>query len=200
MKTVLQINTSLFSKDGQSSQLAQAFVQALKLRHPEDRFIVRDLARDPVPHLTANTVMAFGTPADKRSAAQQLAVAQSDALIAELKAADVVVLGLPMYNFGIPSTLKAYFDHVARAGVTFRYTANGPVGLVGRKKVYVLAARGGFHKDTPRDLQVTFVKTFLGFLGIDDVEVIYAEGLAVGAEQQRAGLAAANACIEKLAA
>lgn len=126
MRTLLQINTSLFSGEGQSSRLAAAFVDAWRARHPEDRVVTRDLAAAPVPHLDAETYRAFGTPAAARTPAQRTAVALSDALIAELRAANTLVLGLPMYNFSVPSTLKAYFDHVARAGETFCYTANGP--------------------------------------------------------------------------
>ena len=200
MKTVLQINTSLFAEDGQSSRLASALIQAWRLRHPEDRIVVRDLARDPVPHLTAERFLAFTTPAAQRTPAQQEAAALSDGLIAELRAADVIVLGLPMYNFGIPSTLKAYFDHIARAGVTFRYTAEGPQGLLGDKKVYILAARGGQYQGTALDTQSAYVRDFLNFLGLRDVEFIYAEGLARGDEHKARSLVGAGQSIEKLAA
>ncbi len=193
MRTVLQINTSLFAGEGQSSRLASALIQGWRLRHPEDRIVLRDLAGDPVPHLTT-------TPAAERSPGQQAIAAFSDALIAELRSADVVVLGLPMYNFGVPSTLKAYFDHIARAGVSFRYTANGPEGLLGAKKVYVLAARGGRYAGTPLDTQSTYVRDFFSFLGMKDVEFIYAEGLAMSEEQKTSSLGTANQSIEKLAA
>lgn len=200
MRTVLQINTSLFSAEGQSSRLATDFVDAWRARHPEDRFILRDLAADPVPHLDAARFRAFTTPETDRSLAQQSAVARSDALIAELESADVVVLGLPMYNFGVPSTLKAYFDHIARAGVTFRYTADGPQGLLAGKQVYVLAARGGQYVGTPLDTQSDYVRHFLGFLGIRHVEFIYAEGLAMGEQFRGAALVDAHERIEQLAA
>ena len=120
-------------------------------------------------------------------------------MIDELKRADVIVLGLPMYNFGVPSTLKAYFDHVARAGVTFRYTETGPVGLLTGKKVYVFAARGGLYAGTPRDTQTQYVRDFLAFLGMDDVEFIYAEGLAVSEANKQQGIAGAHAQIDRLA-
>jgi len=126
--------------------------------------------------------------------------AYSDRLIDELRAADVVVLGLPMYNFGVPSSLKAYFDHVARAGVTFRYTAQGPQGLLTGKKGYVLATRGGFYRGTSRDSQSSYVRDFFAFLGIDDVEFIYAEGLAVSPDKRDTALDAANSSIAQLAA
>jgi FMN-dependent NADH-azoreductase len=200
MRSLLQINTSLFSSQGQSSQLANAFVQAWRLRHPEDRVIVRDLAQHPVPHLTAERFQAFSTPAAQSTPAQQAAVAESDMLITELQTADVLVLGLPMYNFGVPSTLKAWFDHIARAGVTFRYTDSGPQGLLGGKQAYVLAARGGQYQDTPLDTQSDYVRNFLGFLGIADVTFVYAEGLAMGDEQRSGALALASERIERLAA
>src|SRR5207237_7970112 len=124
----------------------------------------------------------------------------SAALIDELHRADVIVLGLPMYNFGLPSALKAYFDHIARAGVTFRYSEKGPVGLLTGKKVYVFAARGGLYAGTPLDTQTAYVRDMLRFLGIDDVEFVYAEGLAIGAERKAAALSQAQRAIERLAA
>jgi FMN-dependent NADH-azoreductase len=129
---------------------------------------------------------------------QNQVVAYSDGLIDELKEADVIVLGLPMYNFGVPSMLKAYFDHVARAGVTFSYTATGPVGLLAGKKAYVLATRGGFYAGTPRDTQTAYVRDFLAFLGITDVEFVYAEGLAISEASRNAALSKARADLERL--
>ncbi len=207
MKTYLQLNTSLFGEGAQSSRLAGQFVAALARAEQAEsgstkspNVIVRDLAQHPVEHLTAERFQAFQTPPEQRTAEQQRVAAESDALIAELRAADVLVVGLPMYNFGVPSTLKAYFDHVARAGVTFRYSETGPVGLLTGKKAYVVATRGGRHAGTPRDLQSAFVRQFLGFIGIDDVEFVYAEGLALGAESRDASLNAAGDRIEQLAA
>jgi FMN-dependent NADH-azoreductase len=200
MSTLLQIKSSLHSDRGESSRLADAFVGAWRAAHPTARVIVRDLAREPVPHLTAERFGAFLAAPDARTAAQRDVVGYSDALIAELRAADVVVLGLPMYNFGIPSTLKAYFDHVARAGETFRYTERGPVGLLTGKQAYVLATRGGLYAGTPRDTQTAYVREFLAFLGIDDVEFVHAEGLAIGAEPRRIALASARARIARLVA
>ena len=199
MPTILQINSSLFGEAGQSSKLAAEFAASLATATGA-RLVVRDLARNPVPHLTAERFTAFTTPAGERSLDQQRHVAESDALIEELRAADTVVLGLPMYNFGVPSTLKAYFDHLARAGVTFRYTAEGPVGLLGGKRVYVFATRGGRHAGTATDMQSAFLRQFLGFIGLRDVEFIYAEGLALGPEQREQALAAATARIAQLAA
>jgi len=198
MNTILQINSSLFAGQGQSSQLAAEFAAALAASTGA-ALVVRDLAEHPVPHLTAERVTAWGT-ASGRTLEQQRHVAESDGLIDELRRAETVVFGLPMYNFGVPSTLKAYFDHVARAGVTFRYTAEGPVGLLTGKKAYVFATRGGRHAGTATDLQTAYVRQFLGFIGIRDVEFIYAEGLALGQEQREQALAAASARIGQLAA
>jgi FMN-dependent NADH-azoreductase len=117
-----------------------------------------------------------------------------------LKAADVVVLAVPMYNFGIPSTLKAYFDHVARAGVTFRYTDKGPVGMLTGKQAFVFAARGGRYFGTALDSQTPYLRQFLGFVGITDVEFVYAEGLSISAERRAASLASANARVDSLMA
>jgi FMN-dependent NADH-azoreductase len=200
MKTVLQLNTSLFGEQGQSSKLSRDFIKAWRRYSPQDRIITRDLAKDPVPHLTAERFQAFLTPAAEHSPEQRQVVAYSDALIEELRQADVIVLGLPMYNFGVPSTLKAYFDHVARAGVTFRYTANGPEGLLRNKKVYVLAARGGAYQGTPLDTQTQYVTNFLKFLGIQDIEFVYAEGLAMGEEKAQAALEQVHTQIAELAA
>ncbi len=199
-RTLLQINTSLFAGNGQSSQLAERFVADYVAAHPGTVRVLRDVASDPIPHLDGARFSAFLTPAESRDVAQNAVIAQSDALIAELKSADVIVLGLPMYNFGVPSQLKSYFDHIARAGETFRYTANGPVGLVTGKKVYVLATRGGLYEGTVLDSQTTYVRDFLRFIGLDDVEFVYAEGLAIGAEQKEAGLAKARDAITRLAA
>jgi FMN-dependent NADH-azoreductase len=198
MKTVLQLNSSLFQQQGQSSQLGAALVA--QLLGPEDRLITRDLAAEPVPHLTAEHFAAFTTAESERTPEQRAMAAYSDALVAELRAADVIVIGLPMYNFGVPSTLKAYFDHVARAGVTFRYTSDGPEGLLTGKQAYVLATRGGNYQDTPLDTQAPFVRVFLGFLGITDVEFVYAEGLARGETHKTQALDQANASIVELAA
>jgi FMN-dependent NADH-azoreductase len=199
MKTLLQLNTSLFADNGNSTRLANRFVAGWRAQNPGGRVIVRDLADEPVPHLTAAHVMAFGTPAEKRTSEQAALVAASDALIAELKSADAVVLGLPMYNFGVPSQLKAYFDQLARAGVTFRYTEKGPQGLIGDKPVYIFAARGGLYLGTPRDTQTGYVTTFLNFIGLHDLHFVFAEGLNMGVEAKTSALAQAEAAIDRIA-
>ena len=198
MKTLLQLNTSLYAGEGQSSRLAGRFVDAWRAAHPGATVLRRDLAREPVPHLDAERFGAFLAKEEARDAKQKAVVAYSDRLIDELKRADVIVLGLPMYNFGVPSTLKAYFDHIARAGVTFRYTESGPVGLLTGKKAYVFAARGGRYAGTPSDAQTGYVRQFLGFLGIEDVEFVYAEGLATGEESKQTALAQARRAIDAL--
>jgi len=199
--SLLQIHASINNGNGQSSQLANQFVAAFQQRNPEAKIVVRDVAAaEPVPHLNAERFGAFITKPEERSATQRAVVAYSDTLINELKQADVIALGLPMYNFGVPSQLKAYFDHIARAGVTFKYTETGPVGQLIGKKVYVFAARGGLYAGTPLDTQASYVRDFLCFLGMTDVEFVYAEGLAIGPQGKEAGLAKAVAEIARLAA
>jgi len=198
--TLLQINASIFSNHGQSTRLADEFVAAWRASNPGAKVIVRNLAEETVPHLDADRFGAFLAKPGERSVEQQAVVEYSDALIDELKRADVLVLGLPMYNFGVPSTLKAYIDHIARAGATFKYTEKGPVGLLIGKKAYVFATRGGLYAGTPLDTQTAYVRDMLRFLGIDDVEFVYAEGLAIGAERKAAALSQAQRAIERLAA
>jgi FMN-dependent NADH-azoreductase len=195
MNTILNLTSSIFGEGGKSSRLAEQFVA----RFPGARVLRRDLARNPLPHLDAERFGAFLSRPEDRTGAQQRVLDESDALIAELKAADTIVIGLPMYNFGIPSQLKAYFDHVARAGVTFKYTDKGSVGLLAGKRAYVFAARGGLYQGTPRDTQTAYVRDFLAFLGITDVQFVYAEGLAIGEAQKQAALAGARRALRELA-
>ncbi|RJG06087.1 FMN-dependent NADH-azoreductase [Noviherbaspirillum cavernae] len=198
MTTLLQINASIFSGQGQSSRLADQFVEGWRAANPDAKLVVRDLGQNPVPHLTAQRFGAFIAKPEERNAEQQVVVDFSDALIEEVRKADVIVLGLPMYNFGIPSTLKAYFDHLARAGITFRYTEKGPQGLLTGKKVYVFAARGGLYAGTPLDTQTSYVRDFLRFIGMDDVEFVYAEGLSMGEASKEKALGQAKAEIVQL--
>jgi FMN-dependent NADH-azoreductase len=201
MTTLLQINASINNGNGESSRLANQFVAAFHKSHPKAAVVVRDVAAaDPVPHLNAERFGAFITKPEERSAAQHAVVAYSDTLINELKQADIIVVGLPMYNFGVPSQLKAYFDHIARLGVTFEYTEKGPVGKLTGKKVYVFAARGGVYEGTPMDTQTSYVRDFLRFLGMSDVEFIYAEGLHMSPQSKQAALAKAEVEIARLAA
>lgn len=197
MKTILQVKSSIFSDGGQSSTLANEFVQSL--REQDTSVIVRDLAREPVPHLDAERFGAFLSKPETRTEDQKAVLRYSDLLIDELRRADTIVLGLPMYNFGLPTQLKAYFDHVARAGVTFKYTEKGAVGLLTGKVAYVFAARGGLYQGTPRDTQTAYVREFLGFLGITDVQFVYAEGLAISEASKTQSLAAAQRSLRSLA-
>lgn len=192
MKTLLQLNTSLFGKNGSSSELNRRFVAAWRAANPDGAVVLRDLAATPIPHLTAEGFLGFAAGAGERTPEQSAAAELSDTLIAELKRADVIALGLPMYNFGVPSTLKAWFDHVARAGVTFRYTANGPEGLLQGRRAYIFATRGGVYAGTPSDTQSAYVRYFFNFLGIRDVEFVFAEGLALGDESREGALAKAH--------
>lgn len=198
MNTLLQLNTSIQSEQGESSRLAARLAARWREAHPGGRVVVRDLARDPVPHLSAERFAAFLAQPGERDPRQRAIVAASDALIAELRAAETVIIGLPFYNFAVPSTLKAYIDHIARAGVTFRYTAQGPVGLLTGKQVYVAAARGGVHAGTASDTQSAYLRQILAFLGMTEVEFVYAEGLALGAAEKTAALARANAAIDAI--
>lgn len=197
MSTLLEIRSSLSGSAGHSSRLADLFTQEWLRRNRDGRVVTRDLSVDPVPHLTAERFGALLAQPQARTPAQQQVADHSDALIAELRTADVIVLAVPMHNFGVPSTLRAYFDHVARAGVTFRYTASGPEGLIRGKKAYLLITRGGFYPDGA-DLQTPYLRQFLGFIGIDDIDVIHAEGLAIDESTRQKSLAAARHAIAKL--
>jgi FMN-dependent NADH-azoreductase len=200
MKTLLQINASLFSSNGESSRLAEKYVSQWRDANPQGQVIVRDLAANPVPHLTAERFASFLAKPEDRTGAQSEVAGFSDALIAELESADTIVLGLPMYNFGVPSTLKAYFDHIARAGKTFKYTEKGPQGLLTDKKALVFATRGGLYAGTPKDTETRYVRDFLNFLGIADVEFIYAEGLAYGEAAKTESLRKADMAIGAITA
>ncbi|HEV3106026.1 MAG TPA: NAD(P)H-dependent oxidoreductase [Trinickia sp.] len=195
MTTILQLNSAARSQGANSTLLANEMTAKLQRANPGAKVVVRDLHSDPLPHIDESVLGAFFTPAEKRTPEQAAIAARSEALIAELKAADLVVIGTPMYNFGVSSQLKAYFDWIARVGLTFNYTANGPEGLVKGKKVFVVAARGGKYAGTPMDTQTPYLKTFLGFIGITDVNFIYAEGLNMGEESASAALASARQAI-----
>lgn len=201
---ILQVNSSArVYENGQgshSARLAGELVERLVAQHPGAAVTVRDLARQPHPALDETALQALFTPAEQRTPEQATRVALDDALIAEIQAADVVVLAVPMYNFGISSQLKHWIDAIARARVTFRYTENGPEGLLQGKKVYAVLTRGGVYRDTPADSQTPYLRTILAFLGMTDVEFVYAEGLAMGAEAEAAALDGARGRIDRLLA
>ena len=192
---ILQINASARREGANSTRLADAIAARFRQAQPSARLTLRDLAITPHPVLDEHALGALFTPADQRSAEQAARVALDDALIAEVQAADVLVLGVPMYNFGVPAQLKHWIDAVARNGVTFRYTEKGPEGLLKGKKVFVALARGGRYRGTEADSQVPYLKTVLGFLGITELHFIYAEGLNMGAEAAQQGFAQADADI-----
>lgn len=186
---ILIVSSSANGEASVSNQLAQRFVESVD---PHARIVRRDVGADPLPHLTAATVAAIkGEPV---TPAEHEARALSDKLVAELQAADVIVIASPMYNFGMSSTLKSWFDHVARAGLTFRYTAEGPEGLLKGKKTVVIESRAGFYGEggTPHmDGQEPHLRALLGFVGLDDVTYIRAAKLAFGPDAATASIAAA---------
>ena len=195
---ILQINASARSAGANSSRLADSITARLLAQNPDATLELRDLAAQPHPVLDEPALGALFTPAEQRTPEQAARVALDDALIAQLQSVDVLVLGVPMYNFGVPVQLKTWIDAIARAGVTFRYTEKGPEGLLKGKKVYVALARGGLYRDTPADSQVPYLKSVLAFLGLSDVEFIYAEGLAMGADSASQAFAEAEAHIDGL--
>lgn len=196
---ILQVNASARSEGSISTQLANDIVSRLLDAHPEATHTLRDLARHPLPVIDESALGALFTAESERSDAQAALVAQHDAAIAEIQAADVVVIGAPMYNFGVTVQLKSWIDAIARARVTFRYTENGPEGLLKGKKVYVALSRGGLFKGSPNDTQVPYLRAVLGFLGLTDVEFIYAEGLGMGEDAVAKAIAQAKQDIEALA-
>lgn len=196
MKTLLVVKSSLFGDHGQSAELAAEFVQLWNQRNPGGRVLVRDLVASPLPHLDAGRFAALGSDPAQRSAEQAAVVADSDVLVAELQAADELLLAVPMYNFAVPTQLKSWFDHITRAGVTFRYTASGAEGLLGDKPTTVIATRGGFYAGTPADSQTPWLKTILGFIGLVRVNFIYAEGIAISAEHKAKARESASAAIK----
>jgi FMN-dependent NADH-azoreductase len=193
---ILQINSSARRESSHSTGLAARLVARLRAAAPDAMLTVRDLNATPHPMLDEAALGALFTPADQRTAEQDARVALDDALIAEIQAADIVVLGVPMYNFGVPAPLKNWIDAISRAGVTFRYTEQGPEGLLRGKKVYVALTRGGRYRNTPGDTQVPYLRTVFTFLGLTDVHFVYAEGLSMGAEAERDAIASAHRQID----
>lgn len=192
MSTALVITSSALGEASVSNQLVEETVSRLRSQDPALRVIARDLGRDPVPHLTIDSATALrgGEP---RNEAQAAARTLSDGLIAELMAADLIIIGAPMYNFGMPSTLKAWFDYILRAGITFRYSETGPEGLLKGKRALVIESRGGFYSEGPAqmmDSQEPHIRTLLGFMGISDVTFLRAEKLAFGPDMREQAIAA----------
>lgn len=169
----------------------------LKSKHPDSEVIVRDLAKSPFPHLNGLTIGAFYTPPEQRNATLSEAIKLSDQAVDELFAADVIVIGAPMYNFGIPSSLKAWIDHIVRSGRTFRYGPSGPMGLVpSEKKVIIVSARGGVYSDGPTkalDYQETYLRAILGLIGLTNISFVRAEGVAMGTDGANTAMQSAEA-------
>lgn len=199
---ILQVNSSARNfADGVgsvSSRLAGELVAHLRDGEPDASVVVRDLARTPHPVLDETALQALFTPADQRTPAQAERVALDDALIAEIQAADVVVIAAPMFNFGVTAQLKNWIDAIARVKVTFQYTANGPEGLLKGKRVHVVLTRGGVYRDQASDNQVPYLRQVLGFLGMTDVDFIYAERQGMGPEASAQGVAEAREQIAAL--
>ena len=197
MKNILIVNSSISGDQGQSNQLIESFLQALTAEVQLTRL---DLNQQQLPHLAMSEIAAWMTPVEARSAEQAEIAALSDNSIAQVQAADVILIGVPMYNFGVPSQLKAWFDRIARAGITFKYTETGPVGLLADKPVVFFATRGGIYKDLPHDSQTPFLKAFFNFIGLKNLHFVYAEGLNMGADSAQAALHAAKVQIGDLTA
>jgi len=195
MKNILVINSSISGSNGNSNKLVQFLLAQLS----DVQVTEIDLNVRPFPHLEMSEIGAWMTPAAERSSEQQALAAYSDELIAKVEAADAIVFGVPMYNFALPSQLKALLDRLARAGVTFKYTETGPVGLLKDKPVIFALARGGIYANTPADSQVPFLKTFFNFIGLTQLHFVYAEGLNMGPEAAEKGLAAAQQQLTELA-
>ena len=182
MSRILVLKSSILGDYSQSGKLVDFFVQQWQEAHPSDTFTFRDLANPTLPELNGEVIGGFSAGDKPLTPYQQQTLALSDELIAELKSHDTLIISAPMYNFNIPTQLKIYFDLIARAGQTFRYTSEGSEGLVTGKKAIVISSRGGIHAETPTDLITPYLKLFLGFIGITDVEFVLAEGFAYGPE------------------
>ena len=204
MGTLLFVSSSLMGDKSQSRQVAADYLAAARAANPGLMVVERHLTPDNIPHLGMDALAGFGATPDARTAAQTAAVKLADTIIEEVEAADTIVLAVPMYNFSVPSTLKAWLDHLARAGRTFKYTANGPEGQLKNKRVIVVESRGGFYTgDSPAkamDFQEPYLRAFFGFLGITDVSFVQVEGQAIGPDVAAKGLAAAKTAVTKLAA
>lgn len=192
---LLHIDSSVLGDNSVSRRLSAATVASLRRKNPGLEVTYRDLAAEPVAHFSGALLAAFGATPDSWSVEQQQDVAHGGAALEEFLAADIVVIGAPMYNFTVSTQLKAWIDRLAVVGKTFRYTEKGAEGLAGGKKVIIVSTRGGIYSTGPAaaaDHQEPYLRTMLGFFGITDIEVIRAEGLALGAEQKQQAIDAAE--------
>ena len=192
MKNILVIKSSILANNSQSSQLVDYFKSKISANITE-----HDFGANPLPYYDLDA--ATGTRGEPKTEGQQKALELSNELIGEVNNSDVIVFGVPMYNLGIPAQLKTYIDYLNRAGVTFRYTANGPEGLIKGKKAIVVLAHGGIYKDGPADLTRLYMQTVLNFIGITDVEFVYAEGFGYGPEAAEKAQQAAKAELDRIA-
>lgn len=196
---VLQLDSSILGEGSVSRQLTRSVVERLRESEAEVEVVQRDLGREPLAHLTPDILATRGTAAELLNDLQNREAKLDEELIAELKSADVVVIGAPLYNFTIPTGLKAWVDRIAVAGQTFRYTEKGPQGLVTGKKAVIVATSGGSYADSPVDtMHVGYLKQLLNFIGITDIEVVRAPGLAVGAEVRAHSLVRAKGQIREM--
>ncbi|MCX8281961.1 FMN-dependent NADH-azoreductase [Phyllobacterium sp. 0TCS1.6C] len=196
MSSILLVTSSPRGDASHSTRIARDFARRLQAGLPNSELVTRDLASDPLPHIDADFASGIYTPAEARTPAQQAVVARSDALVDELFAADTIVISTGFINFGISSNLKTWIDHIARAGRTFSYGADGAKGLVTGKKVYVVLASGGVYSDGPAvafDQATPYLRTVLGFLGMTDIEFVRIEGVAMGPEAEARAIAEAVA-------
>ncbi len=195
MSNVLVIQSSILGAYSQSTKLLDTFSVEWKQKHPADNIVVRDLAADPLPVLDGEIIAALGGNGELNER-QKAAAALSLKLIDEIKAADYVVVAVPMYNFGIPVQLKTWFDMICRAGITFSYSETGPQGHLTGKKVLVVTTTGGAHRNTATDLALAHAQAVLSFIGLKDITVAYAEALNMGPESQERGLSEASNVIK----
>jgi FMN-dependent NADH-azoreductase len=198
MKRILFIHSSLFGDDSAGTRIARSLVERLVAAYPGSVVSRIDLAQGAMPHLDAEEFNSWSVPAEQRDETQEALAARSDGLVAQLLSHDTLVLAVPMYNLGIPSTLKAWIDRVVRAGKTFTYTSEGPRGLAGGMDAYLVLTRGGAYRDTPLDTQAAYLESVLGLIGIDSVQTIYAESLNRGGDARERALTGAQARIEEL--
>jgi FMN-dependent NADH-azoreductase len=202
MNRLLFVTSSVFGLGSKSRQIGAEFVAAWGKAHPGTAVVERSLNPESMPHLTQETIAAWSLPDDQRSPRQREIAAFADAIIAQVEAADVVVIAAPMYNFTVSSTLKAWIDHLVRAGRTFRYSAAGPEGLLKGRKVFIVTGRGGIYSgESPArglDFQEPYLRALLGFLGLDDVTFIHVEGLAISPEAAASGLERARKAVNDI--
>lgn len=194
--TILHVDSSPLGDRSVTRKLTAKIVAELRVKHPDSTVIERDLTASPLPHLSPLTVGAYFTPPEQRTGAHADAIKLSDLAVDEVLAADVIVIGAPMYNFGIPSALKAWIDHIVRAGRTFQYGEAGPVGLIPPdKKVFIVSSRGSIFSEGPRqafDFQEAYLASVLRFLGLANISIVRAEGVALGPDAAAAAIRTAE--------